>query len=171
MTQHFPKIFQSRLMLKKFRNIFSHFLLLKNIRNIFSHFLLLKKFENIFSHFSMVKIVENFSVNFYCWKILYSRINFFFFVVKNEKSSHVIMSFGKSNLIYKLIFKHTYLFFFWAYFDVHGFKNILLGQENSFCDTVAPTNVSEISKSDQTIVKKLKISPNSSFRLTTSLLS
>ena len=78
---------------------FSHFLLLKNIRNIFSHFLVLKKFRNIFSHFSMLKIVENFSVTFYCLKILYSRINFFFFVVKNEKSSHVIMSFGESNLI------------------------------------------------------------------------
>ena len=65
----------------------------------FSHFLLLKNIRNIFSHFSMLKIVENFSVTFYCLKILYSRINFFFFVVKNEKSSHVIMSFGESNLI------------------------------------------------------------------------
>jgi len=91
--------FSHFLLLKNIRNIFSHFLLLKNIRNIFSHFLVLKKFRNIFSHFSMLKIVENFSVTFYCWKILYSRINFFFFVVKNEKSSHVIMSFGKSNLI------------------------------------------------------------------------
>ena len=171
LLKKFRNIFSHFLLLKNIRNIFSHFLLLKNIRNIFNHFLVLKKSGNIFSHFSLLKIVENFSVTFYCWKILYSRINFFFFVVKNEKSSHVIMIFGKSNLIYKLIFKHTYLFFFWAYFDVHGFKNILLGQENSFCDTVAPTNVSEISKSDQTIVKKLKISPNTCFRLTANVLS
>jgi hypothetical protein len=36
---------------------------------------------------------------------------------------------------------------------------------------VTPTNVSQISKSDQTIVKKLKISPNALFRLIANVMS
>ena len=56
------------------------------------------------------------------------------------------------------------------YFHVNGIKNILFGQENLFWYIVTPTNVPQLSQTNPTIVKKLKISPNPWFRSTASLL-
>jgi hypothetical protein len=139
---------------QKYSKCFGHFLLLNNFWNFFSYFLRFKIFENFLSLFTVEKC--------YAGILTYQ---FLFFVTKNEKSSHVIMSFGKSKFDLKtIVFKRSYLFFLWAYFAVHGITNLLLWQGNSFCDIVVPTNVSELSTSDQTIAKQLKISPNPWFR-------
>ena len=107
------------LAVKKFRIFFTMYLAVKIFRICFTMNLTVKIFRIFFTMNLAVKIFRIFFTMNLAVKIfrifLYSRINFFFFVVKNEKSSHV----SQTPYLVSMLFSRPR----WSFFQ--GVPNIL----------------------------------------------
>ena len=130
--KHFQINFWSHFTVEKFSKFFQSLFTVENFRKIFSHFLWLKNFT-------------------------YSRINFFFFDTKNEKSSHVIMSVG-SQIWFKNWFSNAPIFFSCGpIFTSTVSKIFSLDRRIHFGTSWHPQMChSYLSKTNPTIVKKIE---------------